>query len=202
MISADKYKEINETETAVEYYLKGITLLEQAALPADLVTPYCNIANTFGEIGEPKQQNEYAYKALAAAKKTGLGQKIFMACFTLANAYVHTQQNNLVMAKKYIDTAGIYFDEKGLINSPDIQVTYYLIRAQVFRQLEQFDSAEFYFKKCYSVAETYNYSYGKGRIAVAAWRGLHSAEKICRCRKVPARGNPAGRQHWVFQYAR
>ena len=157
----NKYKEINETETAVEYYLKGITLLEQAALPADLVTPYCNIANTFGDIGDPKRQNEYAYKALAAAKKTGLGQKIFMACFTLANAYVHTQQNNLVMAKKYMDTAGIYFDEKGLINSPDIQVSYYLVRAQVYRQLEQFDSAEFYFKKCYSVAETYNYSYGK-----------------------------------------
>ena len=156
-----KYKEINETETAVEYYLKGITLLEQAALPAELVTPYCNLANTFGEIGEPKQQNEYAYKALAAAKKTGLGQKIFIACFTLANAYVHTQQNNLVMAKKYIDTAGIYFDEKALINSPEIQVSYYLIRAQVFRQLEQFDSAEFYFKKCYSVSEEYSYSYGK-----------------------------------------
>jgi len=158
---AGKYKQINETETAVDYYLKGITLLEQAALPADLVTPYCNIANMFGEIGEPKQQNEYAYKALAAAKKTGLGQKIFMACFTLANAYVHTQQNNLVMAKKYIDTAGIYFDEQAHINSPDIQVTYYLIRAQVFRQLEQFDSAEFYFKKCYSVSEKYNYSFGK-----------------------------------------
>ena len=156
-----KYKEINDTETAVEYYLKGIALLEQAASPSDLVTPYCNLANTFGEIGEPKQQNEYAYKALAAAKKTGLGQKIFMACFTLANAYVHTQQNNLVMAKKYIDTAGIYFDEKGLINSPEIQVSYYLIRAQVFRQLEQFDSAEFYFKKCYSVSEKYSYGYGK-----------------------------------------
>lgn len=156
-----RYKETNETETAVQYYLKGIGQLEQLGLNAELVTPYCNLANTFGDIGDPKRQNEYGYKALAAAKKTGAARQIFMACFTLANAYVHTQQNNLVMAKKYIDTAGIYFDEKALINSPDIQVTYYLIRAQVFRQMEQFDSAAFYFKKCYSVSEQYNYSYGK-----------------------------------------
>jgi two-component system NarL family sensor kinase len=158
---ANKYRTINETEKAVDYYLKGIGLLEQAGVVSELVTPYCNLANMFGDIGNPKQQNEYGYKALAAAKKTGIAQKIFMACFTLANGYVHTQQNNLDMAKKYIDSAGIYFDKQALINSPDIQVSYYLVRAQVFRQLEQFDSAEFYFKKCYAVAEQYNYSYGK-----------------------------------------
>lgn len=156
-----KYKTINETEKAVEYYLKGIGLLEKAGMNNELVTPYCNLSNTFGDIGDPKRQNEYGYKALAAAKKTGIGQKIFMACFILANAYVHTQQNNLEMAKKYIDTAGMYFDPKALINSPDIQVSYYLVRAQVFRQTERFDSAEYYFKKCYSVAEQYNYGYGK-----------------------------------------
>lgn len=158
---AGKYKALNEGGKSVDYYLKGIALLEQTASSSDLVTPYCNIANTFGDIGDTIRQNEYGYKALAAAKKTGLGQKIFMACFTLANAYIHTQQNNLVMAKKYIDTAGFYFDEKALINSPDIQVTYYLIRAQVFRQMEKFDSAAFYFKKCYAVSVQYNYSYGK-----------------------------------------
>lgn len=143
---AGKYKTINDTEESVQYYLKGIALLEKTESAADLVTPYCNIANLFGDIGDPKRQNEYAYKALAAAKKTGTAQKIFMACFTLANAYIHTQQDNPVMAKRYIDTAGFYFDEKALINNPDIQLSYYLIRAQVFRQLEQFDSAEFYFK--------------------------------------------------------
>ena len=148
---AGKYKTINDTEESVQYYLKGIALLEKTESAADLVTPYCNIANLFGDIGDPKRQNEYAYKALAAAKKTGTAQKIFMACFTLANAYIHTQQDNPVMAKRYIDTAGFYFDEKALINNPDIQLSYYLIRAQVFRQLEQFDSAEFYFKKCYTV---------------------------------------------------
>ena len=157
----NKYKTINETEKAVDYYLKGIGLLEKAGMNNELVTPYCNLANTFGDIGDPKRQNEYGYKALAAAKKTGVGNKIFMACFILANAYVHTQQNNLEMAKKYIDTASMYFDPKALINSPDIQVSYYLVRAQVFRQTERFDSAEYYFKKCYSVAEQYNYGYGK-----------------------------------------
>lgn len=156
-----RYKQINDEDKSVEYYLKGIALLEQAGIMGELVTPYCNLANTFGDIGNPTRQNEYAYKALAAAKKTGDSKKIFMACFTLANAYIHTQQNNLVMAKNYIDTAGIYYEEKSFINSADIQVSYYLIRAQVFRQLEQFDSAEFYFKKCYSVSEIYKYNYGK-----------------------------------------
>lgn len=156
-----KYRAINETEKSVDYYLKGIGLLEKSGIVNELVTPYCNIANLFGDIGDPKRQNEYGFKALSAAKKTGIPNKIFMASFILANAFVHTQQNNLEMAKKYIDTAGLYFDEKAHINSPDIQVSYYLVRAQVFRQLEKFDSAEFYFKKCYAVAEQYNYSYGK-----------------------------------------
>ena len=156
---AGKYKAINEIEKSIDYYLKGIALIEQSGMDADLVTPYCNIANVFGDLKEYARQNEYGFKALAAAKKTGLAQKIFMAHFILANAY--SIQENLVQAKKYSDSATMYFDEQSLINNPDIQLSYYLITAQVFRKLNQFDSAVFYFKKCYTVSETYNYSYGK-----------------------------------------
>ncbi|MBL0068338.1 MAG: hypothetical protein IPP39_07560 [Chitinophagaceae bacterium] len=40
-------------------------------MDADLVTPYCNISNTFGDLKEYARQNEYAFKGLAAAKRPG-----------------------------------------------------------------------------------------------------------------------------------
>jgi two-component system NarL family sensor kinase len=156
---ASRYKDLNKLDQAVEYYLKGIALLEQLKLDGDIVTPYCNISTLFGDINDPAKQNEYAHKALNAAKKSGARQKIFMAYAILANSY--SMQDDNTIAKQNIDSARVYFDESANINSVDIIFTYYVITAQVFRKLGQLDSAAYYFKKCYTVSEAYNYSYGK-----------------------------------------
>ena len=39
--------------------------------------------------------------------------------------------------------------------------SYYLITAQVFRKLNQLDSAFYYFQKSYDISEKNNYGYGK-----------------------------------------
>jgi two-component system NarL family sensor kinase len=156
---ASRYKEQNKPQQAIEYYLKGISLLEKSGLVAETVIAYSNISNVFGDMKEYGKQIEYANKALAAAKEKGAAKELFMAYFILANSYV--LQENIPLAKEYIDSSRMNFDESTYINSVDIQFSYYLITAQVFRKMNQLDSASWYFKKCYAVSETYNYSYGK-----------------------------------------
>jgi signal transduction histidine kinase len=156
---ANRFKKQNELQQSVQYYLKGIAMLEKLGLDAELVTPYCNLSSLFGDIKEPVRQNEYAHKAVASAKRTGSNQKLFMAYFILANSYL--MQDDNLSAKKYIDSSGVYFDESANINSVDIIFSYYLVTAQVFRKLNQLDSSFNYFQRSFEVSQKYNYSYGK-----------------------------------------
>jgi signal transduction histidine kinase len=68
---------------------------------------------------------------------------------------------DIVSAKRYIDSSGIYFDELANINSVDIIFSYYLVAAQVFRKMNQLDSSFHYFQKSFEVSKKYGYSYGK-----------------------------------------
>ena len=156
---ANRLKNQNEFQHAVQYYLKGIAILEKSGLDAELVVIYCNLSTLFGDIKEHTKQNEYAHKAVAAAKKSGIGQKLFMAYFILANSYI--MQDDNLSAKKYIDSSSVYFDELSNINSVDMIFGYYLVSAQVFKKMNQLDSSFYYFQKSFEVSKKYNYSYGK-----------------------------------------
>jgi signal transduction histidine kinase len=155
---ANRFKTQNEFKQALEYYLKSVALLEREGLHAELVVVYCNISTLFGEMKEPIKQNEYAHKAVAAARKTGLSQKLFMSYMILANSY--SMADDGLSAKKSIDSAGKYFDELSVINSVDIMFSYYLISADVFKKLNKLDSSFFYFQKCLELSKKYGYRYG------------------------------------------
>jgi len=156
---ANRLKNQNDYKQALQYYLKGIDILEKAGLDAELVTVYCNVSTLFGDILEPARQNEYAKKAVAAAIKTGQDQKQVMAYIILANSY--TMQNDNLSAKKSMDSAGKHFNEQLLINNVEILFSYHLVLAQVFKNMDQLDSAFNSFQKCLEISKKYNYSYGK-----------------------------------------
>ena len=156
---ANKLKIQNDFQQAVLYYLKGIAILEKSGLDAELVIVYCNVSTLFGDLKEYSKQNEYAQKAVASAKKSGIGQKLFTAYMILANSYIMQEDN--VSGKKYIDSSGMYFDELSNINSVDAIFSYYLVSAQVFNKLNQLDSSFYYFRKSFEVSKKYNYVYGK-----------------------------------------
>jgi two-component system NarL family sensor kinase len=153
---ANIFKNQNNLEQSIQYHLKCISIFEQLGLEGDLVTRYCNLASLFGEYLDFYKQNEYAHKALSSAKKTGSRQNLSMAYFILAHSCILLEDYNL--SKTYIDSSKLYFNENSNI---DILFSYYLITAQVFRQLNQFDSAFYYFEKCFDASEKNNYSYGK-----------------------------------------
>ena len=146
----------NETQQSVQYQLKCISLFEKLGLPDKLVIRYCNLSSLFGDLDEYDKSVEYADKALVVSRKTKSKLSLFMSYMSLAHALTRQEKNN--EAKINLDSARVYADENSNI---DILVTYYLISAQVFRKINQLDSAQFYFQECYNVSEKYNYGYGK-----------------------------------------
>lgn len=148
----------NDLQQAAQYYLKSISLFEQLGLVDELAIRYCNISSLFGDMQEFAKQQEYAFKAIASARTGGLKKNLFLAYFITANYY--SGQEDGKMAKLYLDSSRMNFDESSNINSVDILFSYYLVSAQVFRKINQLDSSFYYFQKSFEVSKKYNYSYG------------------------------------------
>ena len=146
----------NHFNEAVEYYLKSIALMEKLGLGKELVAPYSNIANLFGKMEEYKQQELYAVKAVSAAKKYGTRTNIHMAYMMLAYSFSLREENE--MARKFLDSTRAYVDD---IQNIDILFTHYAISAQVFKKLNQLDSAFYFLQQAFEASEKYNYPYGK-----------------------------------------
>lgn len=72
-------------------------------------------------------------------------------------------QDDNIAAKKFIDSAKLYFTENSNI---DIAFSYYLITAQVFKKMNVLDSSFYYFKICFDQSIKYNYSFGKAESQV------------------------------------
>jgi signal transduction histidine kinase len=152
-------KSQNNLQQAAQYYLKSISLFEKLGLPEELTLRYCNMSSLFGDIREFDKQKEYGYKGLASAKKSGVKLHLFMAYFMLANYYNSQEEGKT--AKLYLDSSRLYFDEAANINSIDILFSYFLISADVFKKMNQYDSAFYFFRQCFDLSKKYNYGYGK-----------------------------------------
>lgn len=151
----------NEQEESVQYQLKCIALFEQLGLPDKLVIRYCNLSELFGDLQEYNRQEEYAKKAVQTAQITRTKLNLFMSYFVLSHSLANQEKNR--EAKIYLDSARIYAVDNSNV---DILFSYYLITAQVFRKLNQLDSAMYYFQKSYDVSEKNNYGYGKAESLV------------------------------------
>ncbi len=156
---ANVLKTKNDFQGAIAYYLKSVSLMEKFKLAGNLAGKYLNLSIVFGDIGENLKQIEYAKKTVSAAKNGGTRQEHFMAYYVLANAY--NMQNDGRLAKTALDSSRIFFDETDNLDNIDILFGYYLISAQVFKVLNQPDSAFYFFRKSYEVSNKHNYGYGK-----------------------------------------
>jgi two-component system, NarL family, sensor kinase len=152
---ANTLKNQNELEQSLQYHLKSISIFEQLGMDEEVVIRYCNLSTLFADIREFDKQNEYAHKALVSAKKCGSRLRLNMAYFILSHACI--MQKDYTLAKIYLDSSRVYFDENSNI---DILFSNYLIAAQVYRNLNQPDSAFYYFEKSFEASKKFNYSYG------------------------------------------
>ncbi len=154
----------NEFQQAAQYYIKSISVKEKLGLAHDLVYSYGNLSTLFGDMGEHDKQLEYARKAVSAARQGGVGQNIMSAYIILANC--QDMREDYRSAKISLDSARVYFDEIANTDNIDILFSFYLVSAQVFRKLNQLDSAFYFFNKSFELSKKYNYGYGKAESQV------------------------------------
>lgn len=155
------FRSKNDLNRSAEFHLKSIALLEQIGMESELPIRYCNMSMLFGDIGELEKQREYAHKALESAKRGGSKVHTQMAFTILAYSYSMRDENQL--AKAYLDSAKISFNE---YSNVDFIVVYYLVAAQVHRNLDQLDSSFYYFDRCLEASKRYNYGHGKAESQV------------------------------------
>ena len=153
---ANYFRNHNELQLAIESYLISISLLEQLRLDQDLAVRYGNVSLLFGDIGEFVKQKEYAHKGLVFANRGSSAIGPQMAYTILA--YTYSMQNDNISAKAYLDSGKVSFNE---YSNVDFITTYYLIAAQIYKNMGQLDSSFYFFDQCLKASEKYNHSYGK-----------------------------------------
>jgi two-component system NarL family sensor kinase len=156
---ANILKQQNESQLAVEYYLKSIALYEKLGLHDKLANTYGNLSNLFGDMEEEAKQMEYANKAVAAAKLSGSGRNVSIAYIMLTNAYC--RRNDSRNARIILDSLRKYYNEAENVDHISMLFSFNLISGQVFRINDQLDSAFYFFHKGLEFSNTYTYNYGK-----------------------------------------
>jgi signal transduction histidine kinase len=142
-------------DSAAIWYLKGIDVLEKEKKYDRPVVLYSNLSAVYEILKLKDKQKEYILKSLNAAK-------IMQRDYDLVGAYSMLSQfyagdSDYIKAIQYSDSARLYFNNE--IDRTRKQI-YYLIRAQAFDGLTQYDSSIFYFNKAYIITKANNDNWG------------------------------------------
>ena len=138
------YQAIDKTDSAVIFSLNSINILEELKKYRSLAISCMNLAMTYQRLQLPEKQKEYAEKGLTFAKLSG-DKDIIMLAF-LQKAHYLTEIKDFASAKSFTDSATPYFSENYDFSRKQ---NYYLLKANAFQNVNQYDSAVFYFQKSY-----------------------------------------------------
>ena len=144
---ATYYTSVEKFDSAVFFYLKGIQIEEEFKKYKSLASDCFNLSMTYQQLKIPEKQKEYVDKGQEYARLSG--DKSLMMIAFLHQAQYRTELNDFYGAKTYVDSASFYFDK-----SYDFAYTqnYLLIKAAAFQNINEFDSAVYYYTKCYDNA--------------------------------------------------
>ncbi len=138
-------------DSAAEWYLKGIAVLEEIKKDDRLATTYFNLAGVYQMLNLRDKQKEYTVKALYTSQRNKQASEI-ASMYSALSDYYHT-------GKEY-NTALLYSDSARLYFSEDMDMArkyYYLaVRAQAFHGMKRYDSAVYYYTKGNEIAKELN----------------------------------------------
>jgi two-component system, NarL family, sensor kinase len=152
---ASMFYKLGVYDSAATWYLKGIEVLEKEKKYDWAVGLYSNLASVYEILKLKDKQKEYTLKSLDAAKITGRDFDLFGAYSMVSQFY--SGDDDYKKALLYADSARLYFTNK---MSQTREHLYYLVRAQAFDGLTQYDSSVFYFNKAYDITKTNNDTWG------------------------------------------
>jgi signal transduction histidine kinase len=169
----------NEFQKSIEYQLKSAAIFEKLDKLPNLLNVYLNISSFYKEQNEFEKQEVYVRKAIEVAKKTGAKADFFKTyCFL---AFALNMQNKYKEAGINIDSSRKYYTQ----DVPyEVLVTYHLIAALVYMNLNQLDSSKSNFQQTLIIAEKNNAVFsivesklGLGRI-LTLQKKYQEAEKL------------------------
>ncbi len=138
-------------DSAANWYLKSIAMLEKIKKDDRLATTYFNLAGVYQMLNLRDKQKEYILKALDASKRYRQASEI-ASMYSALSDYYHTGKEYKT-ALLYSDSAGLYFSE-GI----DMSKKYYFfaVRGQAFSGMKKYDSTVYYYKKGNEIAKALN----------------------------------------------
>ena len=148
---ANYYRAREKFDSAIYYDLAAIRIQEENKLHAKLLISYINIAMIYQQIKLLHKQKEYLDKALRLAKQLNEPAGLFLA-YMQASHY-DTEARDYSTAKKHIDSARNYFYEPIDFSR---KFTFYIFSAVCFQNLNQHDSATYYYERAYELAKKEN----------------------------------------------
>jgi signal transduction histidine kinase len=142
------YRNTENFDSAVVASLKAIAILEELKNYRKLTTQCLNLAMIYQQLKLPEKQKEYVDKGLVYAKISKDNSAIMLAY--LQQGHHFTEVRDFQKAKIYADSASAYFSDKYDFSRKQ---NYYLLKANTYQNLNQFDSAVFYYQKCHENAK-------------------------------------------------
>ncbi len=152
---ASMFYKMGVYDSAAIWYLKGIELLEKEKKYDRTVGLYSNLASVYEILKLKDKQKEYILKCLDAAKIMQRDYDLFGAYSMVSQFY--SGDNDFKKALQYSDSARLYFTNE---MSQSREHLYYLVRAQAYEGLAQYDSSVFYFNKAYHISKANNEAWG------------------------------------------
>ena len=142
-------------DSAAAFFIKGIEVLETNEWYGQTATLYTNLSGCYEILNLKDKQQEYVFKGLAAAKKSGVTYNIFSSYLMVSQ--LCSGNSEFTKALQYCDSAQLYYTLA--VSMPRLQL-YNLMRAQAYEGLKKFDSAVLYYGKAYAITKANNDEWG------------------------------------------
>lgn len=152
---ASMFYKLGVYDSAATWYLKGIEVLEKEKRYDKVVDLYSNLSSIFKILKLDDKRKQYILKSLEAAKITGRDYDLFGA-YSMVSLF-YSDDGDFEKALLYSDSARLNFTN---VNSRTREHLFYLVRAEAFDGLAQYDSSVFYFNKAFNITKANNDAWG------------------------------------------
>ena len=144
------YRNIAKIDSAVVAALKAISILEEVKNYRKLTTQCINLAMIYQQLNLPEKQKEYVDKGLIYARISKDNSAMMVAY--LHQGHYFTGMRDFQEAKLYADSASVFFSDTYDFSR---RQNFYLLKANTFQNINQYDSAIFYYQKCHENAKQF-----------------------------------------------
>lgn len=141
----------NEEQSALDYYLKAISIFEKYGKNSSSLNTYLNLASFFKEQQETEKQHFYSLKSLEKARITQLPIDYFKSYSFVGHALC--QKGEYDSALIVIDSAQKFYNDNF---SQEVRISFLLVAGLVHMNLKNYEESKQNFEKALAISVTNN----------------------------------------------